>query len=57
MDSIVNIGKALVHGTPSRVADAAMNCEPVCNHHRENTGYFEEGSIGTLLYQGRSHRF
>ena len=43
MDSIVNIGKALVHGTPSRVADAAMNCEPVCNHHRENTGYFEEG--------------
>lgn len=57
MDSIVNIGKALVHGTPSRVADAAMNCEPVCNHHRENTGYFEEGSIGTLLYQGRSDRF
>ena len=31
MDSIVNIGEVLVHGTPSRVADAAMNCEPVCN--------------------------
>ena len=50
-------GKALVHGTPSRVTNAAINCESVRNHHTENTGYFEEGSIGTLLYYGRSNRF
>ena len=26
------IGKALAHGIPSRVANAAMNCQPVCKH-------------------------
>ena len=31
------IGKALVHGIPSRVANAAMNCQPVRKHILEKT--------------------
>ena len=31
------IGKALVHGIPSRIANAAMNCQPVRRHIIEKT--------------------
>ena len=31
------IGKALVHGIPSRIANAAMNCQPVRKHIVEKT--------------------
>ena len=31
------IGKALVHGVPSRIANAAMNCQPVRKHIVEKT--------------------
>ena len=31
------IGKALVHGIPSRIANAAMNCQHVCKHIVEKT--------------------
>ena len=44
------IGKALVHGVPSRITNAAKNCQPIRKHIVEkNTGYFEERSNGTLL--------
>ena len=30
--SYQNVGKALAHGVPSRIATAVMNCLPVRNH-------------------------